>query len=134
MAHRVPARLSAAEGRAFAFTVGGAFVALAGVAWWRGRPTLSIVLAALGLLLGAAGGLVPARLGPLNQAWMGLAHAISRVTTPVFMGIIFFVVITPIGVLLRLFGSSSLRPAAGAATLWHRRDASAAGSDLTRQF
>ena len=29
---------------------------------------------------------VPTQLGPVERAWMGLAHAISKVTTPIFMG------------------------------------------------
>jgi hypothetical protein len=66
--------------------VGGAFVALAGVAWWRGRHTIAIGLGALGTTLGLLGLLVPTRLGPVNRAWMGLATLLSRVTTPLFMG------------------------------------------------
>ena len=34
---------------------------------------------------------VPTHLGPVQRAWMGLAHAISKVTTPIFMGVVFFV-------------------------------------------
>lgn len=134
MAHTVPARLTAAEGRRFAFTVGGAFVALAGVAWWRGRHTLAIGLGALGTTLGLLGLLVPTRLGPVNRAWMGLATLLSRVTTPLFMGLVFFVAILPIGLVLRLLGKAPLRTSRTAATFWHARAAGARRSDLSRQF
>jgi hypothetical protein len=39
---------------------------------------------------------------------MGLATLISRVTTPIMMGIIYFLVITPIGVVRRTLGHDPL--------------------------
>lgn len=39
---------------------------------------------------------------------MGLALAISRVTTPIFMGVVFFAVLMPMGLLMRLFGRNPL--------------------------
>ena len=41
---------------------------------------------------------------------MALALAISKITTPVFMGIMFFLVITPAGLLARLVGHRPLVP------------------------
>ena len=51
---------------------------------------------------------MPGRLGPLYRAWMGLALLLSKVTTPILMAIIYFAVITPIGLLLRVFGRDPL--------------------------
>ena len=134
MADRIPARLSAAEGRKFAFTVGAAFLILSALLWWRERQAVAIALGAIGSSLALLGLTVPTRLGPLNGAWMGLAHLISKVTTPIFMGVVFFITITPISLLMRLFGKVPLRTKAGAVTYWHVRDRGATGSDLTRQF
>ena len=134
MASRVSARLTKAEGRQFAFTVGAAFVALAAVAWWRGRPSACGVLGGLGLLLIVAGLTIPAQLGPIQRAWMGLAHLISKVTTPVFLGVVFFLAITPVGWLMRLFGSRPLRRPPGP-TAWITRAPEARRSlDMHRQF
>src|SRR5207249_5300275 len=47
---RVPARLSAAEGRRFGLSVGGMFLVLGAVLWWRGHATAPVP-AALGALL-----------------------------------------------------------------------------------
>lgn len=134
MAQRVPAGLSPAEGRKFAFTVGGAFAVLAAVATWRGHPTTTLVLGSLAGVLGVLGAVVPGRLGPLQAAWMGLAHAISKVTTPIFMGVVYFVVITPISLVMALLGKRPLRAPAGATTYWVDRAPEARQSDLTRQF
>jgi hypothetical protein len=90
------------------------------------------VLGIIAGLFGAAGLLVPAHLGPVQRGWMGLAHAISRVTTPIFMGVVYFVVITPIGLLRRVLGGNPLRAHRGA-TGWVDRQQAPRG-DLTRQF
>jgi hypothetical protein len=60
---------------------------------------------------------------------MGLAGVLSKVTTPIFMGVVYFLVITPIGLLLRAMGRSPL-PVGGQ---WHARDA-ADRRRMERQF
>lgn len=133
MADRVSAGLTAAEGRKFAFTVGGAFLVLAAITWWRQHPTLFRVFGGLGVTLGVLGLVVPARLEPLERAWMGLAHLISKVTTPIFMGVIYFAVITPISLLMAVFGKRPLRVKTGA-SYWVDRAPDSRRGDLTRQF
>jgi len=109
LAVAVPTRLTAREGRKFAFTVGIAFLVLGALSAWRGHYWAPRVLWALGGVLVLAGIFVPARLTRVNQAWMGLANAISKVTAPIVAGAVYFVVVTPIGVLLRLVGKNPLR-------------------------
>jgi hypothetical protein len=137
LAHAVPTRLSgpytAAAGRKFGVTVGIAFLVLAGIGRWRGHPTTFAVLGSLGALLVAAGIVLPTALGPVERAWMGLARVISRVTTPLFMGIVYFVLLTPIGVLRRAFGGSPLVHRTGATGVWLDRRQSPRGA-LDRQF
>ena len=133
MAAGIPARLSASEGRKFAFTVGGAFLVLAAVAWWRHRVLPVEIFGGLGALLAVAGIVAPARLGPLHRAWMGLAHAISKVTTPIFMAVVYFLVVTPIGLVMRLFGRQPLAHAERDGGFWIAPP-SGGRSDLTHQF
>ena len=109
MARGIPARLTPAEGRKFGLTVGAAFLVLAAIMLWRDHAIPMRVFGGLGIALTAAGAVIPGRLGPVYRAWMGLALAISKVTTPVFMGIVFFVVITPAGLVMRLFGRNPIR-------------------------
>ena len=115
MAADVPARLTPREGRRFAFTVGGAFLVLALLAWWRDRLVVGSVLGALAAALLLSGLLVPTRLGPIERAWMKLAHAISRVTTPVVMAVMYFGILTPVGLMRRWFGHNPIdhRPSDG---------------------
>jgi hypothetical protein len=44
----------------------------------------------------------------LYRAWMGIAWAMGKVMTPVFLGIVYFLVITPIALLMRLRGRDAL--------------------------
>jgi hypothetical protein len=102
--------------------------------WWRGRPHVAEPVLALGFLLLLAGLVVPERLGPIRRAWMRLGHALSRITAPVFLGAVYFVVLAPVGLLMRMFGRSPLvRPPAP--TFWVSRDAVARQrKDMERQF
>jgi hypothetical protein len=125
-----PERASRRELRTFAFTVGGALVALALVGAWRGRVASATIAAVLGASLAAMGVAAPQRLGGLRRRWMSLAHAMSRVTTPVFMGIVYFGVLTPLALVLRAGRRRGPRPD----TLWVRRAPDARRSDLRRQF
>jgi hypothetical protein len=135
MAARVPARLTAAEGRKFGFTVGLAFLALGALLWWRGKHRTSMVFAAIGGTLVLAALVVPTALGPVERAWMGLAHAISKVTTPVFMGIVYFLVITPMGLVRRALGKSPIFPRQRAESRWEDHvPATAVGESMERQF
>ena len=52
---------------------------------------------------------------------MALAQVISKVTTPIFMGVIYFLVLTPAGFLVRLFGHRPLTRARGGPTYWQSR-------------
>jgi uncharacterized membrane protein len=131
----IPTRLSAAEGRRFGFAVGGGFLALAALATWRAHPIEARFLAGLGSALVMAALVLPARLGPLHRTWMALATAISRVTTPVLMGIIYFLIVTPTGWIRRLAGGSRLTPRRDAVSFWVDRPADARRrTDMERQF
>lgn len=135
MADRIRTRLTRAEGRKFGLTVGTAFAVLGGVATWRGHPVPAAVFAALGGLLILAGLILPGRLGPVHRAWMGLAHAISKVTTPIVLGVIYFVVLAPVGVMMRLFGRNPIAPPVRDGSFWMlRSEAGHRRSDLERQF
>jgi hypothetical protein len=116
-------------------TVGSAFLVLAALSWWRGHVVPPAVLGALGVLLVLAGLAVPAHLGPLQKAWMAMAHAISKVTTPVFMGLVYFGVITPTGLAMRALGKNPLRHAERDRGFWAVREPGARRSQsMERQF
>ena len=133
MAERIPARLTAKEGRKFALTVGTAFLVLAGITWWRDHLLVSRIFGGVGGVLWVAGLVIPSRLTGVYRAWMGLAHAISKVTTPIFMGLVYFVAIMPIGVIMRMLGRNPIRHRPVNGSFWMPRAEQPRGQ-LTNQF
>jgi hypothetical protein len=138
LAHGVPAGLnkeaySATAGRKFGLTVGLAFLILAAIARWRAHPVTYSVLGPLGIVLTLAAIVVPTMLGPVDRAWMKLAGLISKVTTPIFMGIVYYLILTPTGLLRRTFGRSALVHQSTETGFWLDRSKSARSS-LDRQF
>jgi len=133
LAERIPARLSPREGRQFGLLLGGAFLALGGLFWWRSHAAEAWVGFGLGTLLLVAGLVIPRRLGPVHRAWLGVSLALSKVTTPVFMSVVYFMILTPAGTLMRLLGRNPLARDPKHATFWATRDAGPR-SDMERQF
>lgn len=93
---------SKTELRKFGVTVGLAFAVFGAISWWRGHETPPKVLWTLATLLVVPGLLAPALLGPVNRVWMRMAHVLGQINTRIILGILYFLVITPVGLLLRL--------------------------------
>lgn len=53
--------------------------------------------------------LAPAWLAPLNRLWTRIGLLMHRVVSPIVLGVMFFLVVTPIGVLMRIAGKDPLR-------------------------
>ena len=47
-------------------------------------------------------------LTPLNKIWFKFGIFLSKIISPLIMGIIFFLVVTPIGIIMRIFGKDVL--------------------------
>lgn len=124
---------SATDGRKFGLTVGVAFLVLAGILAWRGHSPVAAAFAGLGVLLLAGGVAIPSRLGPVYRTWMAGARAISRVTTPLVLGVVYFLVLTPTGLLRRVLGGDPLRHPETGGGYWATRQ-DEGRSDLERQF
>ena len=118
LAQRVPAGLTPRAGRRFGLTLGVAFLVLSALFVWRGRDTPAMVTGVVGTLLGLAALAVPTRLGPVERGWMALARALSSITTPILMGIVYYVTVVPIGVVMRLLGRNPLVRARTGAGFW----------------
>lgn len=128
-------QLRAGEARRFGLTVGTASLVLAALFRWRGRPAAAAGLSLVGILLCAGGLVLPERLGPAYRAWMTLAALLNRLTTPLLLAVVYFVVITPVALLTRLFGRDSLARPNRALSYWVPRRGGAQGrSSMDHQF
>jgi len=124
-----------AEDRKFVFTVSAAFIALSGLLLWRGKPVTAMVFGGSAASLMLLSVMLPAAIPPLHRAWMAGAHAMSRVTTPIILGVVYYLVLTPTGLIRRALGKSSLRRRPGGDTYWVTREVPARPpADMHRQF
>ena len=106
--------------REFGLIVGGVLLLLS--LWWiyRGKfhsvRQFTLPLSAVLILLGI---IFPRALIYPNKAWMALAEVLSFISTRIILAFVYFAILTPIGVVKRLFGWDPLnRRAAGSDTYW----------------
>lgn len=107
------------ELRRFGLLMGGVvgvlFGAVLPLLWGRPLPLWPWgVAAAFGLAALAA----PAALGPVYRVWMKVGAVVGAFNTRLILGIVYYLVITPVGVFLRLARKDPLRrrPERGAET------------------
>ena len=65
----------------------------------------SIVLSLVFLILGILNSKI---LSPLKSLWIKLGELLGKIIAPIVMGFIYFLIITPIGILMRLIGKDLL--------------------------
>ena len=96
-----------AELHKFGITLGIVFGLLGGLFLWREKSyyfylfLLSIFFLFFGLAL-------PTFLKPIHKIWMGLALVLGSIMTRVMLSILFYLIITPLGLISRLSGKDFL--------------------------
>lgn len=123
MRYRAKMAIDMASDRSFGLFFCALFGALAGWALATGRPwgwAALAIAAVLALLAWRA----PSVLRPLNRAWFALGLVLARVVNPIVLGVLFFLVVTPVGLLMRAFGKRplNLRYDRAATSYWIERN------------
>ena len=77
--------------------------------------TLSIIFLILGIFNSKL-------LTPLNKLWIKFGMFLGLIVSPIVMGIVFFLVVTPIGFFMRIMGKDLLRLKGKKNTYWIDRD------------
>ncbi|HXO71380.1 MAG TPA: SxtJ family membrane protein [Bradyrhizobium sp.] len=99
--------IKTSSNRSFGLVFGGVFALLAlwswhkGGAWWPVHLSISVVCMFLAVFFSDV-------LAPANRIWTKLGLLLAKIVNPVVMGLIFFVIFTPIAVFLRLRGKDLL--------------------------
>jgi len=95
--------------REFALTTGAIVAVLFGLffPWLLERPIPRWPWVITGVLV-VWGLAAPSSLRPVYRGWMKFGLLMSKVTTPLIMGIVFFLVVTPMGFIRRIAGKDSL--------------------------
>ncbi len=109
--------------RSFGRVMGIAFGLLAGFLFWKHRPSWP-VFAGLSAFFFVFGLAFPKALKPVQKAWMTLALLMGFVMTRVILGVLFYAVVTPIALILRVTGKRPLTfgPDPSVPTYWTTRD------------
>ena len=113
--------------KSFGITFAVVFALLAAWLYWRkDLPFWSGLLAVASLGSLAAGYLAPGLLRPLNIVWLKFGLILHRIVNPIVMGFLFFIVFTPMALIMRLLGKDPMKRARepSAASYWSKREES----------
>lgn len=101
--------LSIKELRQFGLMVGGIFSVIGlwpvlvhggHLRWWA---------LILGMVLMGLGAAIPGSLRHVYKGWMAIGHVLGFINTRILLGVIFYGLITPMGLVMRLMGKDSMR-------------------------
>lgn len=98
-----------ASDRSFGIVFAVVFGLIAAAQWYFNRPEWAFGLGCASAAFLAAALIFPRILAPMNWGWTRFGLLLHKVTNPIILGAIFFLVCTPMGVVMRLFGFDPLR-------------------------
>ena len=105
----VTAGVTDGQARRSALMVAGVLHGIAALNLYRGRTGIAIVFGSLGAALVVAGLLVPPAARAFHTAWMRFAVLLGHVNSRVLLTLVYYLVVTPYGVVTRLVGRDPLR-------------------------
>lgn len=94
--------------RQFGLLVGGVFavIGLWPVVFRSESPRLWAMI--LGSLLVVLGTIAPQSLKQIHKGWMKVGHILGSINTKIILGIIYYLLITPMGLVMRLLGKDPM--------------------------
>lgn len=121
--------------RHFAFVTGGIVAGLFGLLlpWLfnAGLPLWPWIFFSVFVLWGL---ILPATLRPVYRGWMRFGMFMSRITTPLIMGIVFYLIITPVGLVRRTFSADPMKRTLDDSDSYRVRSEKAPAENLKRPF
>jgi len=122
--------------RKFGLMIGTVLLIIAGLLFWKEKQLFKLPVT-IGILLFASSLAVPIILKPVYWPWMVFATILGWIMTRLVLSSVFFLAITPIGLVSRLFGKQFLKQQwdASMSTYWtERTDKDAERSSYESQF
>ncbi len=113
--------------KSFGITFAVVFGLIAAWLYWRKHvPIYSVMAAAGAIFFLTAAFLAPQILRPINLIWLKFGLLLHKIVNPIVMGLLFFLVFTPMGFIMRRSGKDllSLKRDSAAASYWSPRETS----------
>lgn len=110
---------------------------IGGLMWWRlGAPLAARAVWIVGACLATLFYAIPPLRRPMFVGWMYAAFPIGWVVSHVVLAIVYYLVITPIGLVMRIVGRDPMhrRPDPRAKTYWREHDPHTSQGRYFRQF
>jgi Kef-type K+ transport system membrane component KefB len=108
-AHDIP-ELDREGLRGFAWQTGAALVVIFGIVLpWLAGFSWPVWPWVVGGALAAWGVVAPASLGPVYRGWMRFGLLLNRIVSPIVLGIVFYVVITPVSLFMKVIGRDPMQ-------------------------
>ena len=85
------------------------FLLAAGWFAWVASLVWSAIFSGAAVAFALLSLLSPSRLRPLNRLWYSFGILLGKIISPIVLGLIFFVLITPVSLATRMFGRDELR-------------------------
>ena len=121
------------EIRKFGFLIGGALVVIAIFLLWKGSSYYHLVFI-IGAIFIILGFFIPIVLKPVYIIWMTFATILGWIMTRVILVVLFYLIVTPIGLIAKIFGVKFLDLSwnKNVNSYWNKRDKKV--SDIEKQF
>ncbi len=121
--------------RKFGFFFTAVFLIAAGYFWNNASTAIAHTFATLSALFFVITLFKADILLPLNKLWMRFGLLLGMIVSPIVLGLIFFVLFTPIAFAMRIFGRDELRLRfKGKSSHWIKREAPAQPDSFKYQF
>ena len=85
------------------------YFSLGDFAYLKFRVEFAVFALTISTLFAIAAFLTPQILSPLNRLWFCLGLLLGKIVSPIVLALIFFVLITPVSLVTRLFGRDELK-------------------------
>ena len=110
--------------RSFGFVFSVVFTLIGLFPMIDGDGEVRVGAIAVGAVFGVLALALPKTLRPLNIVWFKFGMLLGRVIAPIVMALVFFVAVTPVALLMRLFGKDPLKKKLDpkAESYWIKRD------------
>lgn len=121
--------------RKFGLTTGAIVVALFGLALpWALGHSFPIWPWLIALPLWALGLFLPSTLQPIYRLWMRVGAVVGTLNTMIILGVVFYVLVTPMGLVLRWLGKDAMNRQLGRASTYRISSRTPSAKHMERPF